>query len=448
MLRHFATRSTCALLLLLSAACSDEPTAPSREELIAQLRTAAAAAALATPPTPATASPEALALGQALFTSKLLSGNRDTSCATCHDPLFATTDALSLSIGTGGIGRGPNRQLTPYRRLHPRNAPDLFLRATDLQTTLLRDGGATRLDDGTFTPPEEAEQPYREGVAGLVSAVALFHVTQRFDMRGNAGENAIDGTPNEIAAIDEDDWHSMWDALAVRLREDATMRPLIAAAFPGEAPESISLERLFSALEAFAAQAFDSRETPFDSFLAGDDSALSDQALRGALLFSTSAGCTSCHNGPLLADNAFHNLGVPFIGLGQEYEEPYDFGRASQTERTTDRYAFATAPLRNTSATGPWMHNGAYTSLEAAVRHHLDPRDALLRYDWQQLDPLLQSTWRGAPIDNARLLSTLDPLVATPVTMTDRDFDDLIAFLREGLTDADALARIATIQAP
>ena len=67
MLRHFATRSTCALLLLLSAACSDEPTAPSREELIAQLRTAAAAAALATPPTPATASPEALALGQQPF---------------------------------------------------------------------------------------------------------------------------------------------------------------------------------------------------------------------------------------------------------------------------------------------------------------------------------------------------------------------------------------------
>jgi cytochrome c peroxidase len=94
------------------------------------------------------------------------------------------------------------------------------------------------------------------------------------------------------------------------------------------------------------------------------------------------------------------------------------------------------------------MHNGAYTTLEAAVRHHLDPRDALLRYDWQQLDPLLQSTWHGAPIDNARLLSTLDPLVATPISLSDRDFDDLITFLREGLTDAAALQRVATIQAP
>jgi cytochrome c peroxidase len=448
MLRHLATRSLCALLLLLSAACNDEPTAPSRDALIAQLRTAAAAASLASPPPPAPASPEALALGQALFTSKLLSGNRDTSCATCHDPLFATTDALSLSIGTGGVGRGPNRQLTPLRRLQPRNAPDLFLRATDLQTDLLRDGGVARLEDGSYRPPEEAEQPYRDGVGGLFSAVALFHVTQRFDMRGNAGENAIDGTPNEIAAIDEDDWHSMWDALAVRLREEATMRPLIAAAFPGETPESLSLERIFSALDAFAAQAFDSRDTPFDRLLAGDDSALSDSALRGGLLFATTAGCTRCHNGPLLADGTFRNLGVPFVGLGQEYEEPYDFGRASQTERTTDRYAFATAQLRNTSATGPWMHNGAYTTLEAAVRHHLDPRDAILRYDWQQLDPLLQSTWRGAPIDNARLLSTLDPLVATPISLSDRDFDDLITFLREGLTDEAALQRVATIQAP
>lgn len=448
MLRHLNHRPTSALLLLLSAGCVDEPEAPSRGELLSQLRTAARDANLVTPPTPAPASDAAVALGQALFTTKLLSGNRDTSCATCHDPLFATTDGLSLSIGTGGIGRGPNRQLTPYRRLHPRNAPELFLRATDLQSSLLRDGGAARNEDDTFTPPEEAEQPYREGVAGLVSAVALFHVTQRFDMRGNAGDTAVDGTPNEIAAIDEDDWHSMWDALATRLTTDPGLRGRIEAAFPGEPLESLTLERLFGTLDAFVAHRFDSRDTPFDRFLAGDDSALSDPALRGAVLFTGEAGCTRCHNGPLLADGAFHNLGVPFVGLGQEYEEPYDFGRASQTERTTDRYAFATAQLRNTAATGPWMHNGAYTSLEAAVRHHLDPRDAILRYDWQQLDPLLQSTWHGAPVDNARLLSTLDPLVAAPIELSDAEFDDLVTFLREGLTDTNALARVAAIEVP
>ena len=448
MFRHLANRSACALLLLLSSGCSEAGDEPTRAERIALLRAATQAATLTTPPAPPEVNAEELALGQALFTSPLLSGNRDTSCATCHDPLFASTDGLSLSIGTGGIGRGPNRQLTPYRRLHPRNAPELFLRATPLQTALLRDGGAARNEEGTFTPPEEAEQPYRDGVSGLVAAVALFHVTQRFDMRGNAGDTAIDGTPNEIAAIDEDDWHSMWDALALRLRNDAAMRPLIAAAFPDADLDTLTLEQLFGALDRFVAVAFDSRETPFDRFLEGDDSALSDAALRGALLFTGEAGCTRCHNGPLLADGAFHNLGVPFIGLGQEYEEPYDFGRASQTERTTDRYAFATAQLRNTAATGPWMHNGAYTSLEAAVRHHLDPRDALLRYDWQQLDPLLQSTWHGAPVDNARLLSTLDPLLATPVRLSDRDFDDLLTFLREGLTDNPALDRVAAIEVP
>lgn len=445
---HAPTHLLRTLPLLLVAACSTEEDAPTRSENIAALRLAAAANRLTTPPEPPEVTAEELALGQALFTSPLLSGNRDTSCATCHDPLFATTDGLSLSIGTGGVGRGPNRQLTPYRRLQPRNAPELFLRSTPIQATLLRDGGVTRMEDGSYTPPEEAEQPYREGVTGLVAAVALFHVTQRFDMRGNAGDTAVDGTPNEIAAIDEDDWHAMWDALAVRLRNDETMRPLIAAAFPDADPDALTLEQLFTSLDRFVAVAFDSRETPFDRFLEGDDSALSDAALRGARLFVGDAGCTRCHNGPLLADGAFHNLAIPFIGLGQEYEEPYDFGRASQTERTTDRYAFATAQLRNTAATGPWMHNGAYTSLEAAVRHHLDPVNALLRYDWQQIDPLLQATWHGAPVDNARLLSTLDAEMTKPIRLSEEELSDLLTFLREGLTDQAALQRVAAIEVP
>ena len=448
MRRHSASHLLPALPLLLAAACGAEEERPSRADNLAALREATANAGISSPPSPPEVSAEDLALGQALFTSVLLSGNHDTSCATCHDPLFATTDGLSLSIGTGGIGRGPNRQLTPYRRLQPRNAPELFLRATPLQSSLLRDGGAQRNDDGSFAPPEEAEQPYRDGVAGLVSAVALFHVTQRFDMRGNAGDTAVDGTPNEIAAIDEDDWQSMWDALAARLRNDVAMRPLIATAFPDADLDTITLEQLFGALDHFVAVAFDSRETPFDRFLEGDDDALSDAALRGALLFTGEAGCTRCHNGPLLADGAFHNLAVPFIGLGQEYEEPYDFGRASQTERTTDRYAFATAQLRNTAFTGPWMHNGAYTTLESAVRHHLDPIDALLRYDWQQLDPLLQSTWHGAPVDNARLLSTLDDEMTEPVRLSAQEFSDLMTFLREGLTDEAALQRVSAIEVP
>jgi cytochrome c peroxidase len=80
------------------------------------------------------------------------------------------------------------------------------------------------------------------------------------------------------------------------------------------------------------------------------------------------------------------------------------------------------------------MHNGAYTTLEAAVRHHLDPVAALANYEVSQLDPVFQETYQlDSPV-----LDTLDPLVASPVDLTDREFGELMAFL-QALTSPAAL---------
>ena len=48
-------------------------------------------------------------LGQILFFDKIVSGNSDVACATCHHPSFGTSDGLPTSIGVGGEGIGPNR---------------------------------------------------------------------------------------------------------------------------------------------------------------------------------------------------------------------------------------------------------------------------------------------------------------------------------------------------
>lgn len=69
-----------------------------------------------------------VALGRMLMFDKELSGNRDTSCATCHHPLLHTGDALSVSIGTGGRGLGPSRERGDGRVFIPRNAPEVFNR--------------------------------------------------------------------------------------------------------------------------------------------------------------------------------------------------------------------------------------------------------------------------------------------------------------------------------
>ena len=67
-------------------------------------------------------------LGQLLFWDAELSGNRNIACATCHHPRFGTSDGLSLGMGEGGIGLGPQRRVdpanAPEQRI-PRNAPAL-----------------------------------------------------------------------------------------------------------------------------------------------------------------------------------------------------------------------------------------------------------------------------------------------------------------------------------
>ena len=76
---------------------------------------------------PMPAQPPALvALGQALMFDKILSGNRDIACATCHVPAEHAADGLALAIGTGGAGLGPSRTLGSGRQFVPRNAPSLL----------------------------------------------------------------------------------------------------------------------------------------------------------------------------------------------------------------------------------------------------------------------------------------------------------------------------------
>src|SRR3990170_5307792 len=95
-------RITVAALLV--AGCGDGPGGTG--DLDTQVRDAFREANVTPLPPLPPADPALVRLGQALMFDKVLSGNRDVSCATCHNPRTATTDHLSLSIGTGGSGSG------------------------------------------------------------------------------------------------------------------------------------------------------------------------------------------------------------------------------------------------------------------------------------------------------------------------------------------------------
>lgn len=142
-----------------------------------------------------------------------------------------------------------------------------------------------------------------------------------------------------------------------RLNADADYRRLFADVFGGE---TIRFPQVLTALSAFEHQL--ERPTRFDRFLAGQRGLLNDQQLLGLHLFRTRAKCMTCHHGPLLADDRFHNLGLSFYGRARE-----DLGRHLVTGEAADVGAFATPSLRGVSRTGPYMHNGLFPGLTNVV---------------------------------------------------------------------------------
>ncbi|MCC7424594.1 MAG: cytochrome-c peroxidase [Planctomycetaceae bacterium] len=102
------------------------------------------------------------------------------------------------------------------------------------------------------------------------------------------------------------------------------------------------------------------KPSPFDRYLSGDKTALSDEARQGMELFVGSAGCVRCHQGPLLSDSRLYRLGVSFK----------DEGLSAVTGKKEDRGKFRTPSLRNIGQTGPYMHDGSKKSLTDVVEFY------------------------------------------------------------------------------
>lgn len=103
-----------------------------------------------------------------------------------------------------------------------------------------------------------------------------------------------------------------------------------------------------------------SGDTAWDRFRGGNQSAMNDSARRGWQVFQD-AKCTNCHDGVLLTDQQFHN-----VGIGMDQKEP-DVGRFTVTKQPEDTGAFMTPTLRDITKSAPYFHDGSAATLEAAV---------------------------------------------------------------------------------
>ena len=344
---------------------------------------------------------EEVELGRALFYDKVLSGNRNISCATCHHSLTDTGDGLSLPVGEGGRGLGMTRDTgAGPSRIHervPRNAPPIFNLGAREFERMFHDG-RVEVDPSQpsgFRSPAGDDLP--PGLDSVLAVQAMFPVTSAAEMAGQIGENpvAAAAAANRLAGPG-----GVWDLLAQRLRAIPGYVSMFKAAYPKQVFEAgdITYVHAANAIAAFEGRVWRATGSPFDRALRGEQDALSPNQREGMALFYGKADCSSCHAGTFQTDHRFYSIAMPQIGpgkgdgtLGHE-----DFGRERVTGDAADRYRFRTPTLRNVALTGPWGHDGAYDSLERVIRHHLDPVQGLWGYDPNQavlppdpaLDPL------------------------------------------------------------
>jgi len=382
-------------------------------------------------------------LGRLLFWDPILSGNKNISCGTCHHPRHGSGDGVSLSLGEGGKGVGPNRVANPDNlpEQHiPRNAPALWNLGAKQWTVLFHDG-RIEVDEsragGLRTPLED------EMVAGfrdLLSAQTMFPVLSQDEMAGQYGENDVSRAVRLGVLTGEG---GAWDVIADRVAEiDAYARQFDAVYPEIAAGQPIQFTDVSNAISAFVAFEFRSDDSAFDAFLR-EGEGLSTEATKGMELFYGEAGCGECHTGQLLTDFDFHAMGDLQIGPGKSARfesHNRDIGRARVTNDDADLYKFRTPSLRNVALNAPYGHVGAIDDLAVYLQHHTAPRAGWAAF---ARDDVKMPVLTGKPVfsvadDAAEVAAIVAAVKTDDKSLPSEDLNALVAFL-ESLTGETAL---------
>lgn len=248
-------------------------------------------------------------------------------------------------------------------------------------------------------------------------------------LKTSFGHNRLRGVRNSPSLLTAAWWKELfWDGRSPNLEDQAlhpfvdpvemaTSHERIVEAVRGDGvyarmfedafgDSEISITRISYALAAFQ-RTLKPRTSRFDRFIDGR-TRLTDQELQGLHLFRTKAGCANCHNGPLLSDQKYHNLGLSYYGRPLE-----DLGRYEATGDPADIGKFRTASLRNVRRTAPYMHNGIMPELRGVVTFYNGGGGRVRPREDQKDDPHFPVT---------------DPLLA-PLDLTADEREALVAFL-------------------
>lgn len=184
-----------------------------------------------------------------------------------------------------------------------------------------------------------------------------YHDKWYWDGRAGALESQVKGAwgGGNMGASGKDGVPSMEDR-AAELMEI----PAYAEKFQAVFGEAASPDNIAMAVASFM-RTIVATDSAWIRYRNGDESALSEDAKKGYDIFANKAKCTNCHDGLLMTDLQFHN-----VGIGMDAETP-DPGRAKVTGNEADTGAFKTPTLIDVAESGPYFHDGSVATLEEAV---------------------------------------------------------------------------------
>ncbi len=342
----------------------------------------------------------AAALGQALFFDARLSANGAISCASCHQPGRQFQDGLPVGKGMS-LGN---------RRTMPIEGAAYF-------PFLFWDGRKDSLWSQALGP---LENPAEHGAdRTMVVRLTLAAYKEQYEaLFGPAPD--ISGAPDHAMPSGEVDLALAWNAMSPKLRQD------IDRAYTNIGKSIAAFERTLGP-----------KPTRFDAFADAlgqgkidvSQSILTPAERAGLKLFVGKANCVSCHNGPLLTDNAFHNLGLPgatpasdagrSAAVATLQADPFnclgEFSDAGPGDCSELRFmetdspdlvgGFRSPSLRGVALRPPYMHAGQFATLGDVLAHYSKAPAA--SFGTTELKPLGLTQEEVAAIES--FLKTLDP---------------------------------------
>jgi len=327
----------------------------------------------------------ARSLGQRLFFDKKLSATHLVSCASCHQPEKLFTDGRRLSVGSAATKR---------------HAPTLL--GVAYSKWFYWDGRRDSLWSQAITPIEskgEMDNDRTAVVHYLLTHKDYSSMLKQLESSINYAE--LEGIAEHASPYGDSTTKNAWNTLSSE--QQHAINTVFAIVGKSLAAFVATLQHQYSRLDL-----------AIDAMKVGKEPKLAQKEREGMKLFldTSKTDCLRCHNGPLLTNQGFHNVGTgPSPGSAFDYGRMYGLqavsydifnclGRYSDANdncshvifslRTKQPYtvngAFKVPTLRGISKTAPYMHDGRFTTLKGVIEFYRNPPDP--KYTPHELRPL------------------------------------------------------------